>query len=119
MKIETKKIAQRVALIARSKKAQKVVILDLKRVAAFCDYFVIAGAASKRQVNAVAQAIVEDLKKLQLKPLSWPALNDESGWVVLDFNSVIVHVFYEPLREFYGLERLWSDAKKVRISPSA
>lgn len=95
-----------------------MVILDLKRVAAFCDYFVIAGATSKRQVNAVAQAVAEDLNKVKIKPLSPLLLNDDSGWVVLDFNSVIVHIFYEPMREFYGLERLWSDAKKVRITPS-
>jgi ribosome-associated protein len=107
------------AVVAKSKKAQKVVILDLKKVATFCDYFVIAGTASKRQVNAVAQAVTEDLSKLQLKPVSWPVLNDESGWIVFDLNSVIVHIMYEPLREFYGLERLWSDAKKVKIPPSA
>ncbi len=95
-----------------------MVILDLKKVAAFCDYFVIASATSNRQVNAVAHAVVEDLSKTKIKPLSPLVLNDESGWMVLDFNSVIVHIFYEPMREFYALERLWSDAKRVRIAPS-
>ena len=92
-----------------------MVILDLSKVAAFCDYFIIASATSLRQVNALARAIAEDLGQERIKPLSRLAANDESGWVVLDFNSVIAHIFYKPMREFYGLERLWSDAKKVRV----
>jgi len=63
------------------------------RVSNLCDYFVIASGTSLRQVNAIAQAITEDL----------------------DFLSVVAHIFYKPTREFYSLERLWSDAKKVRI----
>jgi len=95
-----------------------VVILDIRKIAAFCDYFVIASATSMRQVNALARAITEDLDKDKIRPLSPLASNDESGWVVLDFSSVIAHIFYSPMRQFYGLERLWSDAKKVRVSNS-
>ena len=95
-----------------------MVILDISKIAAFCDYFVIASATSMRQVNAIAHAIAEDLSRDKLKPLSSLAANDESGWVVLDFNSVIAHIFYKPMREFYGLERLWSVAKKVRAVKS-
>jgi len=76
---------------------------------------VIASANSLRQVNAVAQAIEEDLAKDRIKSLSKVLPHDESGWVVLDFVSVVAHVFYKPTREFYSLERLWSDAKRVRV----
>ncbi len=89
--------------------------MDMRQVATFCDYFVIASATSLRQVNAIAQGIGEDLSRDKLKSLSKVSPTDESGWVVLDFVSVIVHIFYKPLREFYGLERLWSDAKKIRV----
>ncbi len=89
--------------------------MDMREVSSFCDYFVIASATSLRQVNAVAQGIKEDLDKEKIRPLSRVPVNDESGWVVLDFASVIAHVFYKPLREFYALERLWSDAKKVAL----
>jgi ribosome-associated protein len=112
---ETKKIALRIAEVAKSKKARKVVVLDMREVSGFCDYFVILSATSNRQANAVAAAIEEDLAKDLIKSLSKPTPNDESGWVVLDFVSIIVHIFYEPMREFYSLERLWSDAKKVRL----
>ena len=90
----------------------------MREVSTFCDYFVIASGTSNRQVNAVAQAIEEDLDKQRIKSLSKVPANDDSGWVALDFVSVIAHVFYKPMREFYSLEGLWSDAKRVRVPAS-
>ncbi len=86
----------------------------MRPVCGFCDYFVILSATSLRQVGAITRAIEEDLAKQSLKSLSKVSYNDESGWVVLDYLSVIGHIFYEPMREFYALERLWSDAKRVK-----
>jgi len=91
----------------------------MQKVSDFCSYFVILSGNSLRQVNAIAQAIEEDLARDRIKPLSRVDPNDESGWVVLDFSSVMVHLFYKPVRDFYSLERLWSDAKRVRIPRSA
>jgi len=91
----------------------------MQKVSNLCDYFVIASGNSIRQTNALAQAIVEDLDKEGIKSLSKVTPQDESGWVVLDFGSVVVHIFYKPMREFYSLERLWSDAKRVRILKAA
>jgi ribosome-associated protein len=90
-------------------------VLDMRGVCSFCDYFVISSGTSLRQVNAIAEAIEQDLVKDRIKPLSKVPTNDESGWIVADFSSVVAHVFYKPMREFYSLERLWSDAKRVRI----
>lgn len=87
----------------------------MRKVTSFCDYFVILSGASLRQVNALSDAIQEELAKERIEPLSKVNARDESGWIALDFSSVVVHVFHEPMREFYALERLWSDAKKVRI----
>jgi len=87
----------------------------MREVSGFCDYFVIMSATSNRQVTAIARAAEEELEKDGIKSLSKVTPNDESGWAVLDFMSVIVHIFYKPMREFYSLERLWSDAKRVRI----
>jgi ribosome-associated protein len=105
----------RIADIAKSKKAQKVYILDMRAICGFCDYFVIASGNSLRQVNAIAHAIDEDLGKDKIRSISHIPYNDESGWIVVDYSSVVAHVFYKPIREFYELERLWSDAKRVRI----
>ena len=116
-------LALRIAAIARAKKGQKVVVLDMRDVSTFCDYFVILSGTSLRQVNAIAKAIQEDLSrtcdkvrdKNRIKPLSKVNALDESGWIVLDYGAVVAHIFYKPMREFYSLERLWSDAKKVRV----
>ncbi|MFH1128031.1 MAG: ribosome silencing factor [Candidatus Omnitrophota bacterium] len=116
MLIEAKNLALRIGCVIRSKKGQDLVILDLRPVAAFCDYFVITSTTSLRQANAVAHAIEEDLATLGIKPLSRVSPVDESGWIVLDFSGVIAHIFYKPMREFYSLERLWSDAKRVRAT---
>ena len=91
----------------------------MQSVSSFCDYFVILSGTSLRHVNAVAKALEEDLAKDGIRSLSKVSANDESGWIVLDYESVVVHVFYKPVREFYSLERLWSDAKKVRVPRSA
>jgi ribosome-associated protein len=69
-----------------------------------------------RQVNAIAEAIQQDLEKDKIKSLSKVSADDESGWVVLDYTDVIAHIFYKPMREFYSLEHLWSDAKRVRLA---
>lgn len=90
----------------------------MRKVASFCDYFVIANGTSLRQVNAIAQGIEEELSKHEIKPLSHLSLRDESGWVAIDCVSVIAHIFYEPIRDEYALESLWSDAKKVRVAKS-
>ncbi len=89
--------------------------MDMRKVATFCDYFIISSATSLRHANAIARGIEEDLAEDNIKPFSKVPTNDESGWVVLDLGSAIAHVFYKPVREFYALERLWSDAKKVAL----
>ena len=91
----------------------------MRKVATFCDYFVIASGTSSRQVNAIAHGIEEALIDKKIKPLSKIPSNDESGWVALDFVSVIAHIFYKPMRDLYSLERLWADAKKVKAVKSS
>ncbi len=76
----------------------------------------IASGNSLRQTGAIAQAIQDDLETAGIKSLSRVSPSDESGWIALDFVSVIAHSFYKPMREFYSLESLWSDAKKVRVT---
>ena len=101
--------------IAREKKAQKIVMLDMQAISSFCDYFVILSATSLRQAQALAEAMAQDLAKERIKPLSKLNPTDESGWIVIDCLSVVAHIFIKPMREFYSLERLWSDAKRVRV----
>ncbi|MFC1592481.1 ribosome silencing factor [Candidatus Omnitrophota bacterium] len=103
--------------MAKENKAQKVAVLDLRKLSAFCDYFVIMSATSGRHITGLAQTIEQGLNKEKRKPLfrGSSSQNPESGWILLDYASVVVHIFQKPQREFYCLEHLWQDAKKVRI----
>ncbi|HOU36072.1 MAG TPA: ribosome silencing factor [Candidatus Omnitrophota bacterium] len=110
-----KKLALQIARLARGKKALKVMVLDMRKVCNFCEYFVIASGSSLRQVNAIAEHIDQEMKKEGERSLSTVPANDASGWIVLDYSSIVVHIFHAPLREFYDLEHLWSDAARVRV----
>jgi len=91
--------------------------LDLRKLDAFCDFFVIMSGTSSRHITGVAEAIEQELNKQNLKPLFSGAhlTNPESGWIVLDYVSVVVHIFQKSQREFYSLEHLWQDARRLRI----
>ncbi|MGD8763734.1 MAG: ribosome silencing factor [Desulfobacteraceae bacterium] len=97
---------------ALGKKAMNLVALDVHDLTSFADIFIICSGRSNRQVNAIAEHIQIDLKKHKIKPLSVEGVSD-GHWVLLDYGHVIIHVFYEPVREFYDLEGLWMDAKRI------
>jgi ribosome-associated protein len=98
------------------RKAINVVVLDVANLTSYADIFIICSGRSNRQVNAIADFIKTELKKNKIMPLGVEGTKD-GHWVLLDYGHVIIHVFYEPVREFYDLEGLWSDAKRI-MTPS-
>ena len=99
---------------ASEKKAQNLIVLDVRDLTSIADVFMICSGRSNRQVNAIADAIIARLKKHKIKPLSVEGTG-EGHWILLDYGHVIIHVFYEPVREFFDLEGLWADAKRITI----
>jgi len=99
---------------ALGRKAKDLVMLDLRGLSSVADFFIICSGSSHRQVTAIADFIQVDLKEKGIRPLSTEG-KKEGHWVLLDYGHVILHVFYEPLREFYDLESLWIDAQRVNI----
>jgi ribosome-associated protein len=99
---------------ALGRKAFDFVVLDLRKLTSIADYFVICSGRSNRQVSAIAEFIHLTLKEQGFKPLFIEGI-EQGHWVILDYGYVMVHVFYEPTREFYDLEGLWSDADRVKI----
>jgi ribosome-associated protein len=99
---------------ASEKKALNLIVLDVRDLTSIADVFIICSGRSNRQVNAIADSIVAKLKKHKIKPLSVEGTR-EGHWVLLDYGHVIIHVFYEPVREFFDLEGLWADAKRITI----
>ena len=96
------------------KKAKDLIILKVKELSAFADYFIIASGTSDRQVRAIAAAIHENLKKADILPLG---IEGESAgqWILMDYNDVIIHIFLDTVRAFYDLERLWSEAPRMAV----
>jgi len=87
-------------------------MLDIRQISSFADYFVICTAESERQIHAICETIDGALSKEGIK-LYHREGTEDSGWVLLDFGQVIVHVFSTPLREYYNIENLWSQASQV------
>ena len=108
--ISPKKKVLLISEAALDKKALDVVILNVKGLCSYSDYFLITSGTSDRHVQAIAEGIISSLKTKGKKPLGVEGMQ-KGHWVLLDFEDVIVHIFYRPIREFYGLERLWADAK--------
>ncbi|HXZ36395.1 MAG TPA: ribosome silencing factor [Thermodesulfobacteriota bacterium] len=96
------------------RKAIDLVILEVKDLSSFTDYFLICSGNSDRQVQAIASHIEEKLGKEGIHPLGIEGKR-EGRWTLLDYGDVVVHIFFQPVREFYDLERLWSEATRVEL----
>ncbi len=110
--IDPSELAHRIVDLASDKKAVDVVLLRTTEVTTMADYFVIGSGRSDRQVQALAQAIADELREEGIRPLGIEG-RGAARWVLLDYGSVIVHLFAPEEREYYGLERLWSNAAQV------
>jgi len=100
------------------RKALSVVMLDVRGLTSVADVFLICSGRSNRQVMAIAEFVRVELKKHGIRPMSVEGTKD-GHWVLLDYGHVIIHIFYEPVREFYDLEGLWIDAKRIKTKSMA
>jgi ribosome-associated protein len=99
---------------AESKKATDIKVLDLTGITSFADYFVICTGANPKQVQAIADEVGIELKKMGEHPISLEGYN-QAEWILSDYGDLLVHVFSAKAREYYDLERLWRAAKSVPI----
>lgn len=97
---------------ADDRKAIDLKVLHLEKVTDFTDYFLLCSGTSERQVQAIADAVLERLRAEKVRPLHMEGYN-RGQWVLLDYGDFVVHVFHEEPRKFYALERLWGDAPDV------
>jgi ribosome-associated protein len=105
-------LARRIVELAEDKKAADIVLLEIAPFTTVADYLVLCSGGSERQLDGIADGIVEGLKAEGTRPLAREG-EAASHWVLLDVGAVIVHVFAPPEREFYALERLWAEARTV------
>jgi ribosome-associated protein len=105
-------LARRIVELAEDKKAADIVLLDLTGLTTMADYFVIASGGSERQLDAIAEGIVSGMRDERVHAFGREG-TAASHWVLVDFGSVVVHVFTPPERDFYQLERHWAEAKTI------
>lgn len=119
MGMEAKRLALRCRELADNRKAEDIVILDMRKVSGVTDYMVICSGTSDPHLRAIEEEIVEQLRKEHtLQPHAVDG-SRQSGWLVLDFIDVLVHVMKPEQRQRYDLEGLWNDAPRVRVSERA
>jgi ribosome-associated protein len=99
---------------ADSKQAKDIKVLDLREITTFADFFVVATGANARQIQAIADEIEIQLKQLDEYPHSVEGYQN-AEWVLLDYGDYLIHIFTEKARQYYDLERLWRDAKTVKL----
>lgn len=105
-------LARRIVELAEDKKAADIVLLELGELTTLADAFVICSGGSERQIAAIADGIAAGLRDEGIKPIGREG-TPESHWILLDFGSVIIHVFTPPERDYYGLEQHWAGARTV------
>jgi ribosome-associated protein len=99
---------------SQAKKGEDVVILDLKSLSSFTDYFVIMNGNSKRQNVAICENVERELKEKNIKPASIEGRKN-AEWILMDYGNFIIHIFSKEAREYYSLEKLWGDAPRLKF----
>lgn len=116
--LESRELVVRIANLAWEKKATGVRALRVLELVHYTDWLVIMSARSDRHARAIREHIEDELRSSGVKPLAVEG-TETCQWVVLDYGDVVVHVFYEPVRAYYELERLWSEAPELELEPPA
>lgn len=106
--MDSKAIAEKVVEILNNKKAKDVKSINISELTVIADYFVICSGTSTTHIKALADEVEEKMQEQNIELLRKEGYNS-ARWILLDYNSVVVHIFHEEDREFYNLERLWAD----------
>lgn len=100
--------------IIQERKAVDPILMEVGRLTSIADYFLVASGASSRQVQAISQHIARRLREEGFRPFGVEG-EQEGHWVLMDYGDVVIHIFYQPVREFYDLEGLWTEAPRVAL----
>ena len=98
----------------RDKKAEDIRVIDISRISIMADYFIIANGNNANQLKAMCDNVEEKLAESGVHPKQIEG-NDKGGWILMDYRDVVIHVFDKENRDFYNLERIWSDGKDVAV----
>jgi ribosome-associated protein len=104
-------LAREIVQLASDKGAADILLMDIRKMSIIADYFVICSGENERQIRAISRGITEGIdEQWGLDPLNRTQGQEQAGWVLLDYGGVVVHIFSPQMRDYYRLERLWSEA---------
>jgi len=106
--VDSKILAEEIINLLESKKAEEITLIDVRKKIDYADFFIICSAHSTKHTQGLCEFIISEMEKLNIKPLGIEGL-ELGQWIVIDYDTVIVHIFYEPIRRVYALEELWGD----------
>ncbi len=112
--LSSKELALLLSQTAYDKKAEDLIVIDVRGLSSFTDYFVVMSGRSTRHVQGLADAIGAHMRKKRISQSSAEGYND-GQWILLDYNDVVVHIFYHESRSFYDIEGLWHDAPRLEL----
>ena len=108
--MESEALAKKIMTILEEKKATDILALDISEISTLADYFILASAENVRQLDALEDAVEEDAR-LEVNKEG----ESSSGWILMDYRDIVVHLFTKEQRAFYDLEKIWSDAKRMEM----
>ena len=108
--MESEALAKKIMTILEEKKATDILALDISEISTLADYFILASAENVRQLDALEDAVEEDVR-LEVNKVG----ESSSGWILMDYRDIVVHLFTKEQRVFYDLEKIWSDAKRMEM----
>lgn len=110
--ISYRQLAKECALIAQKKKARRIIVMDVRKITPFVDYYIVCSGRTNIHVSSIANGIIHELKKNNIIPEHREGISI-AQWILLDYSGIMIHVFKEDTRKYYKVEDLWSQAKKV------
>lgn len=113
--MESKDLMIKAVSVLDSKKARNIKVLNISPLTTISDYFVVCSGGSTTQIKALSDALDEELEKVGVHFIGKEGFN-AANWILMDYGSVVVHIFSEETRDFYSIEHLWADAEEVDIS---
>lgn len=109
-------LAEEIVNLLEAKKAEDILVIDVRNKVDYADYFIICSAHSTKHTQGLSDHVMFELEKIGIKPLGIEGF-ELGQWIVLDYDTVIVHIFYEPIRKVYSLEELWMEFSPPRKKP--
>jgi len=112
--MDVERLKELMIKLLEDKKGEEILPIDLRKKVDFADYFLLCSAHSTKHAQGLADYVTLELEKIGIIPLSVEGM-EQGNWIVLDYGSIVVHIFYEPIRRLYNLEELWLDLPQRRV----